>query len=74
MSDSEAYRRGIVDFVGKMSADYRKHSALAVREDILAAVAHFNINPAEFYDEPFEQDRCRAEAEVYRLTGEVPTY
>jgi hypothetical protein len=70
MPEPTPYQQGIIDFVGKMSADYRKHNAVAVREDILSAIAHFDIDPAAFYDNAHDQDVARAEAEVYRLTGE----
>ena len=65
------YQQGIADFVNRMSAEYRKHSGEAVQEDMLMAVAFFDVPPSAFYEEPHEQGVLAAKAQVYRLTREV---
>jgi hypothetical protein len=67
----DPYTQGIADFVGRMSADYRKHSGDAVHEDMLMAVAYFNVPPSAFYEDAHDRDALQARAEVYRLTGEA---
>lgn len=67
------YQRGIADFVNKVSVEYRKHSALAVQEDVLTAVAHFDV-PAEAFwsDDEKQAEILRTRAALFKLTGEVP--
>ncbi len=70
--DLEAiYTQGIVDFVSKMSADYRHHTARAVKEDVIVAISHFDIDPVEFYSDKHDQDVAKAEAAVYLLTRKI---
>lgn len=63
-----SYKRGVSDFVKLI----HKHNAVVVREDILVAVACFNVDPSEFYTSEQDQKVLKLEAEIYKLTGKVP--
>lgn len=41
--------RAICNFVSNMSADYRKHNALAVHEDLVVACAKYGVQPEWFF-------------------------
>lgn len=64
---TNAYKQGIADFVNRMSADYRHHTARGVREDMMMAVAYFGVDPDHFFNDTHDQGRLRAQAEVYRV-------
>lgn len=69
----EAEARAIAAFLSHMSADYRKHTAEAAREDMIVACARFGVDPAWFYTDEdqlvdAEQARSlRADVAHYRI-------
>lgn len=68
-----SYKKGIADFVNLVSADYRKHTAVAVHEDMIMAIANFGIDPSNFFDNEDQQKVASLEAQIYLMTGKLPS-
>lgn len=64
---AEIEKEAIKKFVEKMSADYRKHSAVAVHEDMVSACADFGVNPESFYTLPEEALELKADVAHYKV-------
>lgn len=70
---AEVEARAIAAFLSHLSADYRKHTAVAVREDMIVACARFGVDPAWFYtdaDQLVDADGARslrADVAHYRI-------
>lgn len=62
-------KAAVAEFVGRMSASYRKHSANAVDEDMIAACIWFDIDPETWYDNPAEATELRASVAYHRTLG-----
>lgn len=68
---AEVEARAITAFISHMSAEYRKHSASAVREDMIVACARFGVKPEWFVDDddddPTFVRELRADVAHYRI-------
>jgi hypothetical protein len=64
---AEIEKEAIQKFVAKMSADYRRHNAVAVREDMVSACADFGVDPESFYDLPEEALELKADVAHYKI-------
>lgn len=69
--ESRAQKAGIVEFVGRQSVAYQKHSGNAITEDMTLAVIEFGVDPAAFYGGTDVDDGTRwLEAEVMRARAD----
>lgn len=62
-------RAAIVRFVQTVSAAYRKHTAEAVREDMIIACIVYGIDPNDFYSNAEEARPLRADVAYHRELG-----
>lgn len=69
IKDVEA--RAIAAFVAYQSAEYRKHSSDAVREDMVVACARFGVDPAWFFT---DEDGDVEETGTRELRADVAHY
>lgn len=60
-------KEAIQKFVSKMSADYRKHNAVGVHEDMVSACADFGVDPESFYELPEEALELKADIAHYKV-------
>ena len=65
----EVRKEAIVEFVGEMSAVYRKHSGEGLQEDMILACLKFDVDPAAFYDTPDSALELKALVAYHRVRG-----